>query len=80
MFRSLEAANNDEIELLEFAPDKVSRTFVLRGEARDLNALLRYLEALAHQEGFSNPYLAHQKMSRREALTLVEFEIRGAVR
>lgn len=79
VFRGLEGASNEDIELLEFAPDKVNRTFLLRGEARDLAALLRYLDALASQDGFDNVYLAHQKLSKRDAIMAVAFEIRGKV-
>lgn len=80
VFLALEKANNADIELLEFAPDKVSRTFVLRGEARDMPTLLAYVEQLAVQPAFANVYLAHQKSAMREQLATQIFEVRGHVK
>jgi len=80
VFRGLEEASSEDIELLEFAPDKVNRTFVLRGEARDGEALLAYLSSLSEQPGFNDVHLAHQKLERRDNLTVQSFEIRGCIR
>ena len=79
VFRGLEGASAEAIELLEFAPDKVNRTFLLRGEARDVDGLIRYLEALTHQDGFHRVYLAHQKTLNRDGMSVVTFEIKGAL-
>lgn len=80
VFQGLERASNDDIELLEFAPDKVNRTFVLHGEARDVPALLAYVAQVSAQPAFADVYLAHQKLTRRDALVTQAFEIRGRVR
>lgn len=79
VFRGLESASTDDIELLEFAPDKANKTFLLRGEARGLAALLRYLDALNRQEGFDEVFLSHQKKLNRGGLTVLAFEIKGKV-
>lgn len=80
VFKGLEQASSEDIELLEFAPDKVNKTFILRGEARDTAALLAYLAALAQQESFGDVYLAHQKQGRRDNLAVQRFEMRGRIR
>ncbi|AVR95257.1 hypothetical protein [Pseudoduganella armeniaca] len=80
VFQGLEKASSDDIELLEFAPDKVNRTFVLHGEARDVSALLAYVAQLSAQPAFVDVYLSHQKVTRRDALATQAFEIRGRVR
>ncbi|GGY72118.1 hypothetical protein GCM10007388_00130 [Pseudoduganella plicata] len=80
VFQALERTGSTEIELLEFAPDKGNRSFVLRGEARDIDALLDYVGKVAAQPAFADVYLAHQKLMKRDALETQAFEIRGRVR
>lgn len=77
LFRSLEQANSQDIELLEFVPDKVGHRVVLRGEARNFDALTGYLALLAEQDALSEVYLAHQKNLSRASITVVAFEIRA---
>lgn len=79
VFHALEAANNPDIELLEFVPDKAARRIVLRGEARNLEALTAYLGALAEQSAFNDLHLAHQKMVHRSGMDLLTFEIRSVI-
>jgi len=80
IFLALESASNEEIELLEFAPDKAARRVVLRGEARDLNALFAYVQAVSEQPAFRQVYLAQQKNKTNGALTTIEFELRAQIR
>jgi hypothetical protein len=80
VFRDLEGASSEDIELLEFSPDKRGATFVLRGEARDTAALLDYLSALAGQRSFADVYLAQQKVVRRDQLVVQGFELHGRLR
>ena len=79
LFRALEQANNQDIELLEFIPDKVGGKLILRGEARSVEALSAYLTSLAEQKGFNGVYLAHQKNVTRNSLVVLAFEIRTDV-
>lgn len=76
IFLAIEQASSDDIELLEFSPDKAGRRLVLRGEARDLAALFRYVEALSSQQPFYQVYLAQQKHLTTGALKTVSFEVR----
>jgi len=79
IFLALERASSEDIELLEFRPDKANRQLVLRGEARDMNALTKYVEQLAMQRILTQPYLSHQKNASRDALQVISFEIRASI-
>lgn len=79
LFRALEQANNQDIELLEFIPDKVGAKLILRGEARSVEALSAYLTSLAEQKGLNGVYLAHQKNVMRSGLVVLAFEVRTDV-
>jgi hypothetical protein len=79
VFHALERANNPEIELLEFLPDKAGRRIVLRGEARTQEALIAYTSALSIQTAFSELYLANQKLVRITGMDVQTFEIRAVI-
>lgn len=77
VFRMLEASASEDIELLEFVPDKAGQRLVLRGEARDAAALTRYLALLSLQPGLGQVHLSHQKQGQRGTLPVLAFEVRG---
>lgn len=77
LFQAVEAAAMADIELLDFSPDKVHRRIILRGEARDMAALISYLDLLTAQPQLRGIYLARQQAVEREKLSTIEFEIRG---
>jgi len=79
VFHALEQASSPDIELLEFLPDKVSGKLVLRGEARNVDALTSYLALMGKQDVLSEVHLAHQKNVVRGSLELVTFEVRALV-
>jgi len=79
VFKAVERANSKDIELLEFQPDKRNRVIVLRGEARDLAALVSYLERLTLQAGLREVYLVHQQTVARDRLETVSFEIKATL-
>jgi hypothetical protein len=79
IFSALEQADSNDIELLEFAPDKTGRKLVLRGEARDVAALLSYVENLTEQPAFSQVYLSHHKSKASSSPQTVAFEVRAAL-
>lgn len=79
LFLAVERAANVNIELLEFQPDKQNRRIVLRGEARDIKALIVYLDALAAQAVLSNVHLVHQDAIVRDRLETVAFEIKAGL-
>ncbi|MET0265193.1 MAG: PilN domain-containing protein [Duganella sp.] len=76
VFAGLESSSEADIELLEFVPDKTGRKMVLRGEARNIEALTDYMERLSSQPVFTHVYLVYEKARLRGTLALVEFEIR----
>ena len=77
VFHALEQASSPDIELLEFLPDKASGKLVLRGEARNVEALTSYVALLARQDVLSEVHLAHQKNVVRGSLELMTFEVRA---
>lgn len=79
VFLGLENSSEADIELLEFEPDKVGRKLVLRGEARNIDAVADYMERLSAQGVFAQVYLTHEKVKLRGALSLVAFEIRATI-
>ena len=79
IFRGLENSSEADIELLEFEPDKVGRKLVLRGEARNIEALTDYMDRLSAQGVFAEVYLAHEKAKLRGVLPVVVFEIRATI-
>lgn len=80
VFLAIEQASSDDIELLEFAPEKPSKRLMLRGEARDKAALFAYLESLSAQPAFRQVYLTQQKTKINGALTTVSFELNAQLR
>ena len=79
VFLGLENSSEADIELLEFEPDKVGRKLVLRGEARNIEALTDYMDRLSAQGVFAQVYLAHEKVKLRGTMPLVVFEIRTTI-
>ncbi len=79
LFSALEKAANANIELLEVSPDKSSRRVLLRGEARDRDALVAYLGTLAAQPALRNVHLTHQSKMTRERLETWSFEIKATM-
>jgi hypothetical protein len=79
VFSGLENSSEADIELLEFEPDKVGRKMVLRGEARNIDAVADYMERLSAQGVFGQVYLAHEKVKLRGTMPLVVFEIRTTI-
>ena len=59
VFRAVERANDPEIELLEFNPDRRQSTIVLKGEGKSAESVMRYLELLQAEPTFSQVYLSH---------------------
>jgi hypothetical protein len=79
VFEAIEAAASEDIELLDFSPDKQHKRFVLRGEARDHAALLAYLGALSSQPRLRNVYVSRRNIVERDKLVTIEFELHGGL-
>jgi len=76
IFAALENASSQQVALLEFVPDKTTRRMILRGNAKNIDALSAYLDALGAQDGFREVHLAHQKAIQQAGGTAIFFEIR----
>lgn len=79
IFQAVEHVASSDIELLEFKPDKLNRRIELNGEARNLKALIVYLDALSKQPGWNNVHLVHQQAMGRGTLETISFEIKATL-
>jgi hypothetical protein len=79
VFRAVERANDPDIELLEFRPDKRQHAVVLRGEAKSRDGLVRYLDLLHGDPALFHVYLAREATVAHGRLVTTEFEIRAAI-
>lgn len=79
IFLALERSSEADIELMEFEPDKPGRRILLRGEARNIEALTDYMERLSAQGVFSGVHLAHEKIKVRDRFATLTFEIRASL-
>jgi len=77
VFRSIERTSSPEVELLEFHPDKLNHIIVLRGEARSVDGLLAYLQALTVRTGWVDVHLTHQEKVQHGALETIAFEVKA---
>jgi hypothetical protein len=80
VFEAVERSDRSNIELLEFRPEKGSRSIILRGEAQDREALAAYVESLASQSTFRQLHLVHLQTMKREKISTVSFEVKAGIR
>jgi hypothetical protein len=80
IFQAVERSAGEQIELLEFRPEKVTGYIALRGEARDQAALVEFLDNVALQAPFERTHLTYQALRSRGQLQTIEFEIRASLR
>lgn len=76
LFRAVERADSADIELMELAPDKRNRKVLLRGQARNSQALINYIDALSEQQMFKQIYLGHQQTTTKDGTETIAFEIK----
>lgn len=79
LFAALEGASSDDIELLEFQPEKSNGKVILRGEARTVEALFDYAQSLSGQPAFASAVLLRQKKKQRDSLVVIAFEIEATL-
>jgi hypothetical protein len=75
VFRAIERANDPEIELLAFHPDRRQATVVLKGEGKSAESVMHYLETLQAEPSFAEVYLTHTVNVERGRLGTRAFEI-----
>ncbi len=79
IFAAVERAGSADIDLLAFKPDKGKRIVQLSGEARDQQALMAFLDALAEQPTLKQVHLTRQQRKKRERIETVVFEVRATI-
>ncbi len=75
IFHVIEETASDDIELLDFAPDKESRRIVLRGMAKDDTALAGYLTDLAAQPRLRHVHLVHRMQEELQGVVTINFQV-----
>ncbi|MES2125711.1 MAG: hypothetical protein V4463_00420 [Pseudomonadota bacterium] len=70
VFNAVERVASPDIELLDFQPEKTIRVLVLRGEAKNREALSAFANALAAQKVFANVHLVRQETRRSASARL----------
>lgn len=80
LFQSLEKASNNEIELLQFQPDKTNKNVLLVGEAKTQKSLEALLMKLERDQNLQDVHLTHQEYIKRDRLETVGFEIKAVTK
>jgi len=75
LFDSLEMAASREVALLSLQPSVSGQTLRITGEARDLVALVEYVQALEREPVLKNAHLASYKTRQDHPLHPVTFSI-----
>ena len=76
LFKAIELSANPDIDLLEFEPDRQSASARLRGDARDVESMLRYIENLSTQGSVRKAVLISQEPHQRGKADATAFELR----
>jgi hypothetical protein len=79
VFHAIERTASPDIELLEFHPDKPNRVIVLRGEVKNIDALIAYLDSLTVKTGWAGVHLTHQEKVKHGALETISFEVKATL-
>jgi hypothetical protein len=79
IFLAVERSASEDIELLEFRPEKATGYLVMRGEARDHQALVVFLNNIALQAPFERVHLTYQSPRDRGAVKTIEFGISASL-
>ncbi|MBB3121515.1 PilN domain-containing protein [Pseudoduganella violacea] len=79
VFAAVENAVGDDIELMEFEPDKVNLQIALRGYARDSETLQEFIRELVLQPALLDVHLTHQKNVLRSAAKVLHFEVKAEI-
>lgn len=64
LFDSVEHATNRDVALLSFQPDTASRTMRIGGEAKDIPAMLDFVEALEREPVLQDAHLLKYEVKR----------------
>jgi Na+-transporting methylmalonyl-CoA/oxaloacetate decarboxylase gamma subunit len=74
---AVEKVNIKDVTILEFHPDYGNGALVLRGEAREFDALADYIKQLNSTGLVTHVALMHEQAVSREHVDTIEFELKG---
>lgn len=75
LFDSIEHIVNDDVALLSLQPNVTNRTLRISGEARDMNVLLDFIEAMEREVIFEKAHLVNYKIKQDSPYRPVNFLI-----
>ncbi len=75
LFRAVESSSGREVALLAMEPDAEKSEMKITGEAKNIEAVLKYIRLLAEQKVFSNVYLQSHQVELRNAEHPVRFSL-----
>lgn len=75
LFKAVEPAGENGIALLSMEPDLQKGTVKIGGEAKDLNALLKYVKQLSSREVFGNVQLLNHQISQEDPEKPLRFSL-----
>lgn len=74
---AVEKVNIKDVTILEFHPDYGNGALVLRGEAKEFDALANYIKQLNSTGLVTHVALMHEQAVSREHVDTIEFELKG---
>jgi hypothetical protein len=74
---AVEKVNVKDVTILEFHPDYSNGALVLRGEAKEFDALADYIKQLNATGLVNHVELMHEQAVSREHVDTLEFELKG---
>lgn len=72
---ALEAAQQNDVYLMQISPDEPAQRVTLQGKATDLKAVLLYIDALAQSKGLTDVFLQQHEVNKELSATPVDFTI-----
>jgi hypothetical protein len=75
LFQAVESSSGREVALLAMEPDAEKSEMKITGEAKNLDAVMKYTRLLAEQKVFSNVYLQSHQVQTHNAEQPVRFSL-----
>lgn len=75
LLKDIGASQQNQVALLSIVPDVPKRTIKISGEARDLNAVLDYVQSLQKAKSLGSVYLQNHQIETRSAQQPVRFTL-----
>lgn len=80
LFQAIESSSGKQVALLAMEPDAEKHVVKISGEAKNMAAVLDYINRLAMQEVFSNVYLQSHQIQQQDPEKPVRFALLAAWR